>query len=255
VCSSDLVVITSAVAVPRKIYRHFAQYLVEKGARCVYTYDFRGLMGQNIPNERLASISMIDWATKDFPCLINNARMENPDCDLVGVGHSFGGQVLGLGDNYRNFSRYLGIACGSGYLKHTNEPNILWIKMNIVGRLAMKIFGKIPSGYGLGTGVPVGVFNDWRRWCNSPEYMMCDPAIAALAHFDEIRLPLRFVGFSDDPWATKKAVTHLVDWYENAEKSVDWLDCALLGKKLGHMGFFKPQNQDLWASQADWLLQ
>ena len=126
-----VVVISSAVAVPRKIYRHFAQHLLDKGASHVYTYDFRGIGGQKLARSKLKSIDMMDWAVKDFPAVVDYVRKAHPCCELVGVGHSFGGQVLGMGEKHKLFTRYLGIACGSGYIKYTKRPCSLSLRMRV----------------------------------------------------------------------------------------------------------------------------
>ena len=66
------VLINSATAVPRKIYRGFAGYLAKRGC-AVLTYDYRGtgdpeaaLTGYNQPKSLVGfKASMSDWAAQD----------------------------------------------------------------------------------------------------------------------------------------------------------------------------------------------
>lgn len=89
------VLINSATAVPRKIYRGFATYLAEQ----VLTYDYRGTGGSRPPSLRGFQVRMRDWAALDVTAAIDHMRAVWPQLRLVAVGHSFGGQALGLAPN------------------------------------------------------------------------------------------------------------------------------------------------------------
>lgn len=250
-----VVIITSAVAVPRKIYRHFAQHLLTQGAGHVYTYDFRGLGGQNLDQDRLRTISMMDWAVKDFPAIVRFVQQCHPKEKLLGVGHSFGSQVLGMGSSHRLFSKYMGIACGSGYINYTKRPFSLKMKMAMLGWISLWFNTKIPAKYSLGTEFPTGVLRQWKRWSGSPDYMLSDPVAAGICQFEKVTLPIRFVGFSDDLYVTPKSLHALESWYDHAELSTDWIDCERLKISIGHFGFFRKENQWLWPAQSGWLLE
>src|ERR1700744_5040964 len=67
------VLINSATAVPRKIYKGFASYLAHRGC-AVLTYDYRGIgdsrlpamVGYNRPKSLVGfKASMSDWAAQD----------------------------------------------------------------------------------------------------------------------------------------------------------------------------------------------
>ena len=58
------VLINSATAVPRKIYRGFATYLAQQGFT-VLTYDYRGTAGSRPPSLRGFKVRMRDWAALD----------------------------------------------------------------------------------------------------------------------------------------------------------------------------------------------
>ena len=96
--------INSATAVPRKIYRGFAGYLARRGC-AVLTYDYRGigdsrqkaLVGYNQPKSLVGfKASMSDWAALDVTAAVAWMRERYKHLPLTYVGHSFGGQALGL---------------------------------------------------------------------------------------------------------------------------------------------------------------
>ncbi|MCB1428436.1 MAG: alpha/beta hydrolase, partial [Nitratireductor sp.] len=109
------ILISSATAVPRKVYRRFAQYLADHGASAVLTYDYRGI-GKPLPRSMNRKVRMADWATMDMPAALKALKRHKPDSALAGLGHSFGGQALGLSGLAPRFLRYMTIAAGSGYL-------------------------------------------------------------------------------------------------------------------------------------------
>ena len=96
------VLINSATAVPRKIYRGFAGYLARRGC-AVLTYDYRGigdsrqksLVGYNQPKSLVGfKASMSDWAALDATAAVAWMRERYHDLPLGYIGHSFGGQAL-----------------------------------------------------------------------------------------------------------------------------------------------------------------
>ena len=119
------VLINSATAVPRKIYRGFAGYLAGRGS-AVLTYDYRGIGGSrrmavegyNQPRPLTGfKASMADWAALDVTAAVSWMRERYPQLPLSYVGHSFGGQALGLLPNNSEVSRALLIAAQAGYWK------------------------------------------------------------------------------------------------------------------------------------------
>ena len=68
------VLINSATAVPRKIYRGFATYLAQHGF-AVLTYDYRGTAGSRPASLRGFHVRMRDWATLDAAAAIDHMRM------------------------------------------------------------------------------------------------------------------------------------------------------------------------------------
>jgi len=124
------VLINSATAVPRKIYRGFAGYLARRGCAAL-TYDYRGTGGSrqkpaggHTQPKSLAGFkaSMSDWAALDVTAAVAWMRERYHRLPLNYVGHSFGGQALGLLANNNEVSRALLIAAQAGYWKLMASP-------------------------------------------------------------------------------------------------------------------------------------
>ena len=250
--NGSLVLISSATAVPRKFYRRFAQYLADNGARAAMTYDYRGLNGE-FNWQKAHSARMSQWALDDFPAAVKALKTRFPDSPLSGLGHSFGGQAFGLSDTAPQFRRYMTIAAGSGYAGFTREPAKNLRRLNWIGRPLAAIFGHLPRWAGLGEPLPYGVFNQWRRWVNTPHYFMHDESLPT-TRFADVVVPMMSVGFEDDPLATRQSVEELVRWYARADIKLKWFSPAEAGGPIGHFGFFKTDHEPvLWPQIADWL--
>ena len=122
--------ISSATAVPRKIYRGFASYLAHCGC-AVLTYDYRGIGGSrqwavegyNRPKSLTGfKADMADWAMLDVAAAISWMRERYHNLPFGYVGHSFGGQVLGLVPNNTEVSRALLVAAPAGYWNLMTSP-------------------------------------------------------------------------------------------------------------------------------------
>jgi predicted alpha/beta hydrolase len=68
---------------------------------------------------------------------------------------------------------------------------------------------------------------------------------------------LRALCFSDDPWATRAAVSLLCSGFDAIEPEILTVSPADAGvKKIGHFGFFRSEHRDtLWRDAAAWLLR
>jgi predicted alpha/beta hydrolase len=248
------VLISGATGVPRRFYRHYAQFLADEGASAVLTYDYRGMTG-GISQLQARSMRMSDWAVRDLPAAVETLRKLRPGASLRGIGHSFGGQALGLSGTSGQFARYMTIAAGSGYLGNTRDAAAVTRRMNTIARPIAAVFGFLPRWAGFGEPIPAGAFEQWRRWCNSPDYFFSDKTVPETERFGDVRLPILVVGFEDDPWATRKSVEALAGWYRNAAVRIHWFGTDELKRPVGHIGFFRPEHREtLWPQLADWIL-
>jgi predicted alpha/beta hydrolase len=259
------VLINSATAVPRKIYRGFAGYLARRGC-AVLTYDYRSIGDSrqkaatryNQPKSLVGyKASMSDWAALDVSAAVAWMRERYRNLPLNYVGHSFGGQVLGLLVNNTEVSRALLIAAQAGYWKLMASPERyrVYAMLNFVGLPLTRLLGYAPGWSGIGADLPKGVFEQWVRWVMSERYLFNDPDLPGLSNFEKYRGALRALCMSDDPWATRPAVELLCSGFTATRPEIIRITPADAGvTAIGHLGFFRPEHRDtLWRGAAEWI--
>jgi predicted alpha/beta hydrolase len=259
------VLINSATAVPRKIYRGFAGYLARRGC-AVLTYDYRGtgdsrqkgLVGYNQPKSLVGfKASMADWAALDVSAAVAWMRGRYHTLPLFYVGHSFGGQALGLIPDNAEVSRALLIAAQAGYWKLMASPERyrVYAMMNFIGPSLTRLLGYAPGWSGIGEDLPKGVFLQWAGWVMNKRYMFDDPDLAGLKNFANYKGAMRALHLADDPWATRPAIELLCSGYTSAAPEIITVQPKDAGAgKIGHFGFFRPEHRDtLWRGAAEWL--
>ena len=259
------VLINSATAVPRKIYRGFAGYLARRGC-AVLTYDYRGtgdsrqkaVVGYNQPKSLDGfKASMADWAALDVAAAVAWMRERYKALPLNYVGHSFGGQALGLLPDNTEVSRALLIAAQAAYWKLMASPERyrVYAYLNYVGIPLTKLLGYAPGWSGIGEDLPKEVFLQWARWVMSERYMFTDPDLPGLTNFANYTGAMRALCLSDDPWATRPAVELLCSGFTAIKPEIITVTPADAGvPKIGHFGFFRPEHRDtLWRGAAEWI--
>ena len=259
------VLINSATAVPRKVYRGFAGYLARRGC-AVLTYDYRGigdsrqksLVGYNqVKSLAGFKASMADWAALDVTSAVAWMRERYKTLPLAYVGHSFGGQALGLLGNNTEVARALLIAAQAGYWKLMATPECyrVYAMMNFVGTPLTRVLGYAPGWGGVGMDLPRGVFEQWTKWVMSPRYLFDDASLTTLPNFANYRGAMRALCMTDDPWATRPAVELLCSGFTSIKPEILSIAPADADTtKIGHLGFFRPEHRDtLWRGTAEWL--
>ncbi|MDB5567550.1 MAG: alpha/beta hydrolase, partial [Tardiphaga sp.] len=171
---TNAVLINSATAVPRRIYKGFASYLASRGC-AVLTYDYRGTgdswpkapTGHNQPKSLVGfKASMSDWAALDVTAAVAWMRERYKTMPLTFVGHSFGGQALGLIPNNSEVARALLVAAQAGTWRLMTSPERyrIYALLKFVGVPLTQAVGYTPGKIGLGLDLPKGVFLEWARW-------------------------------------------------------------------------------------------
>ena len=259
------VLINSATAVPRRIYRAFASYLAHRGF-AVLTYDYRGIGGSrlmavegyNQPRSLVGfNVTMADWARLDAVAAVSWMRERYRNLPLGYIGHSFGGQALGLLANNAEISRALLVAAQAGYWKLMRSPERyrVFALLNFIGTPLTRLLGYAPAWSGLGEDLPKGVFLQWAHWVNSPRYFFDDATLDGLSNFPNYKGAMRAICLSDDPWATRPAVELLCSGFASIKPEILTVSPPDVGAaKLGHFGFFRAEHRDtLWRGAAEWL--
>lgn len=259
------VLINSATAVPRKFYRGFASYLAGRGC-AVLTYDYRGTGDSrpraptgNNPPKSLAGFkaTMSDWAAQDVTAAVSWMRERYRALPFAYVGHSFGGQALGLLPNNSEIPRALFVAAQAGYWKLMTSPERyrVYALLNFVGAPLTRALGYMPGKAGLGMDLPKDAFLQWVGWVMSPRYLFDDAKLDARENFPKFNGALRALCMSDDPWATRPAVELLCSGFTAIKPEIITVTPAdAKASRIGHMGFFRSEHRDtLWRGAAEWI--
>jgi predicted alpha/beta hydrolase len=250
------VLIASATAVPRGYYGKFAAYLAERGFATL-TFDYRGIGGSRPASLRGFPARMRDWAALDLSAAVDFAAALHPDLPLLYVGHSFGGQALGLLPNNTRVSRALFVAAQIGYWRLFPFPENwrIFVLLRLVAPPITHAFGYLPGKLGIGEDLPRDVFLEWAGWCMKPRYLFDDATLDTLTNYPKYRGALRAIGLDDDKWAPPIAVAGLLAGYRGTDAQHVTIRPRDIGvDKIGHFGFFRSEHRAaLWRPAADWL--
>jgi predicted alpha/beta hydrolase len=250
---TSAVLIMPATGVPQSYYAKFAGYLAERGFT-VLTFDYRGI-GRSLEGHiRRVRARMQDWGTLDSAAAFEFLGSKR----IAVVGHSFGGQALGLLPDPERISAALLVGAQSGYWR--NWPLLgrawMWPATHIGLPGVASLLGYFPGArLGFGEDLPAGVALQWASWCRHPRYLV--GALGVEAAYARVHAPLRAYAITDDPFAPLSAVNALAKLYPNARWETRPLAPRDLSvKSLGHFGFFRERFRDsLWRESADWLEQ
>jgi len=251
------VVIHAASGVRQEYYGKFAAYLAERGFTAL-TFDYRGIGRSRPKTLRGFDARMSEWATQDAAGALDLLERKAPGLRVLAVGHSFGGQCLGVVPGNERYSALLAVASQSGYWRHWPGPGRagMWFATHVVLPGLSNLLGYFPAQrLGQGEDLPAGVAREWAGWCRHPGYIV--GALGAEEQYERLRLPVRAVWIADDSYAPLPAVQALLRLYPSSRSEIVEVHPRLVGvEKIGHFGFFRERFRDtLWASAADWLTE
>ncbi|MCB9545801.1 MAG: alpha/beta fold hydrolase [Myxococcales bacterium] len=240
------VLVNGAVGAPQRFYTALAAWLAERGA-LVLTYDYRGIGASRAGSLRGAPIDMLDWAQRDYPAALDALAAAGPGLPLAVVGHSFGGQALGMTPASLRLAAAALVAAQSGYHGHWSGRGrlrmlTLWYAL-IPGATA--VAGFFPRQLGLGADLPGGMARQWARWGRHPDYVLSELGDAAT--YRQLSMPRLAMRFTDDDFAPARAVEALLGWMPQDDLERVVIDPADVGQPVGHFGFFRPAlGERLW---------
>lgn len=249
----DAVLINSATAVRRGHYDAYARYLAGEGLT-VLTYDYRGIGGSRPRSLRGFRAHMREWGERDLPGILEWIAGHLRPKRLFAVGHSVGGQIVGLAENNWRIHGLVCVASQSGWWGHWPKPDRWRIALNwfVLIPLTSRLYGYLPGRFGTKEDLPDGVAREWARWGRRPQYLM-EPG--RREGFARVRCPLLAYSLADDPYAPRPAVEALLDLYTEADihhRHVTPKDIGV--DEVAHFGFFRERFRDtLWKDTAAWL--
>jgi predicted alpha/beta hydrolase len=249
-----LVVVASATGVRRGYYAAFASWLAARGTRVV-TFDYRGIGGSRPKRLKNFEASLVDWGELDLASILDWAATEYGNGCTSIVGHSVGGQLLGLLPDLSRIRAVVMVGAQSGDYRlwpRIAERALFGALWHAVVPGVASTLGYLPGALGIGEDLPGGVAREWARWCRTPGYMVGGDNHARRALYRRLESPILAFGFDDDDYAPPAAVSALLALYENAPTVRRQI--ARAEAKVGHFGFFRDRfRSTFWLEAARFL--
>lgn len=249
--------VNSSMATPRQYYRAFATHLASRGFT-VLAYDYRGVGGSLFemvpaPHGR----NGLDSGRIDQTVVADYMAHRFPDYIPTVVGHSFGGQILGLTRHAARWRAIFLMGTSHGYWAKWKVPNRyrMWFRSFIMARLLVSMPGSWRRRMEATMGIPFALGYEMSVYLRTPHFFVTNEGQPIRPHNDELRAVIRHVTLSDDEVVPPGADIDLEFFYPNAKRSNDRRTPADYGvQAVGHFGFFRRSMPiAAWTDAGDWL--
>lgn len=248
--SKAAIVLHGATGVPQRFYRHFASWLASEGYTCL-TYDYRDFGASANGHPKTSRATMSDWGIDDQSAAQRALEELCPNAPLWVIGHSLGGFMLPFQKDADRINRLIAVASGPVHLSDTVWRD--WLQIAFFWSrpvlLLARSLGYLPGRlFGINANLPLGVFTEWRRWCTTKGFYLCDVGKGLpVPDWSRMQGDAKFVAIADDGWIPPPVVWRLMQHYPEAKKRQLTLrpsDYNL--QKVGHIGAFAEKNRALW---------
>jgi predicted alpha/beta hydrolase len=249
------IIINAAAGVRQRYYGAFAEFLAARGFT-VLTYDYRGIGGSRREPARALRSGMSDWGRQDAAGALDFLERSVRGEQISAVGHSFGGQAIGIVPGNERIAALLTVGSQSGYWRHWSGAGRagMWLFSHLLVPGMAALFGRLPAAaLGQGEDLPGAVAREWASWCRRPGYIV--EALAAHEDYARFAAPLRACWIEDDAYAPLAAVQAFLEQYPGAQRELRRIAPREAGaERIGHFGFFRERFRDtLWQEAAEWL--
>lgn len=251
------VIVCPATGIKRQFYASFANHLAEQGYG-VLTFDNRGI-GESLEGHiKHSKASLQCWGEQDMPAAFDFLMTSFPKTSYHLVGHSAGGQLVGLMPNAGHISSVFNFACSSGCLKNMTFPFTVSAHffMNFVIPVSNFVFGHTKAQwFGMGEPLPKQAARQWQKWCNGQGYVKTAFGKTVHQHlYNELDMPAMWVNALDDHIANDANVADMISVFPKMQAQTLTLNKDDYGlDEIGHMKFFSRRSKVLWQHATDWL--
>ncbi|WP_295873078.1 alpha/beta fold hydrolase [uncultured Zhongshania sp.] len=250
------VVIAGALGVPRRFYQALANFLSSNGY-AVLRFDYRGIEGSG-PSQRGRDVRLYDWGRYDIDAALAAGQKLSSDRHFM-IGHSCGGQLLGLAPSAAHLDGAIFVASTLANPDLYPAPARYGLRMMWNAIIPLVSFGRdrFPArrlGFS-NVDIPSGVMSEWARWARGDAYLFSQRFGLDLSRYSALNIPLLSFSFEDDGYASVAAISGLLDKFpacvvENRYFARGELPIG----KIGHFGFFRDKAKEtLWQQTLDWL--
>lgn len=246
------VLIAPATGIVKYFYHAFAEWLSAEGYD-VLSFDFRGI-GESLDGSlKHSKASIVAWGQLDLPASLDFLLEKSKADRAYIIGHSAGGQLLGIMPNHQRVAKMIAVSGSTGYVKGLSGRTKLLAPLMFKGifPIARYTLGYAPTQcIGMGENLPKDVAQQWAIFCSRPGYI-----VNALGKFisenenlhHDVNTSITVLYATDDEIATEANVKDLIRLYPHAStKMIALHPSSYRYKKIGHMLMFKKSHQKLW---------
>ena len=254
--NGHVIIINPATGVKQSFYAHFAAYLANEGFH-VYTYDYRGIGASRFGSLKNFDASILMWGEDDFGAMVKYIRQRHPLYSISVVGHSIGGQIIGLSKLSQAVDSIVMIGSQTPFWRHykgTMLPKV-WNLWHLMIPLLTQLFGYFPArSLGLFEDLPGPAALQWARWGKNKNYLF-DELPHKREIFSSLQQPTLVYSFSDDPYAPLKAVEDLLGHYQNLKiEHRHIVPKSISRNSIGHFSFFRKSSEEIfWNEVSLWV--
>ncbi|MCJ8345169.1 alpha/beta fold hydrolase [bacterium] len=251
------VFIAAATGIKRQFYANFASYLADNGYG-VITFDYSGI-GESLSGSiKNCKTSLQCWGERDMPAVLEQLKISFPLTKYHLIGHSAGGQLVGLMPNAMELSSLFNVACSSGYFKNMRMFFRLqaYLYLNFFAPISNALFGYTQSQWlGMGEPLPKAVAQQWSEWCNSKGYVKNAFGKTCFHQlYDQLSIPSLWVNAIDDDIANNENVADMLSVFTKLDaETLTLIPKEHSLKEIGHMKFFSRKSHILWPIALKWL--
>ena len=247
--SNTVLIIASAMGVKQSFYQNFAEFASSNNIS-VITFDYSGIGKSLTGNIKKHKEFLHDWGNQNLEMVIRNAIEKFPNHTKVVLGHSVGGQLIGLAPSSVHLDKIILVSAQSGFLGFWKGIDKVKMFLNwyllfptltyFIGYMPSKRFSKMEN-------LPANVAKEWAKWCRNPNYLF-DYFSEEKTFFNKIKCAVTSISFDDDFFAPKKSV----DWLNQKFQNVTLIRKHFFPNdvnvtKIGHFDLFKSNfKNSIW---------
>ncbi|ADQ16380.1 hypothetical protein Lbys_0618 [Leadbetterella byssophila DSM 17132] len=247
--ATQILIIASATGVVKGFYKHFASYLQENGISVV-TFDYGGIGGSKPISLKGFSTSVTKWATNDLESVIRHVSMTWPHKRISLLGHSLGGQLIGITSSSLAADKIILVGAQCSYYKFWpwRERMKMLFAWKVLFPAFSKSIGYVPTKrFTAMEDLPGGMAMEWARWCLNPNYLF-DYFTEKDLYFHRISAPVISYSTSHDKFASEESTDWLTEKFSQAAVKRYHLIPKEYGvKHIGHFGYFQKRcSHSVW---------
>jgi predicted alpha/beta hydrolase len=252
-----VIIVAGAMAVRRGFYEPFGRFLASQGLAAL-TFDYRGIAGSLTGSIIDSRATLHDWGERDYPAVIDHARAQFPAARIGVVGHSIGGQLIGMLDNSDQIDTVCTVGAQHGYWlrygwRRAPRLALLWYLGVPAVTHALSFFPGRRLKFG--ENLPKRVALQWARSCRSRHYLVDRRGRPIRRGFERFTGRVLAYSIDDDTIAPRPTVEAFHRFFVNAAVELKHLAPSSFNvDAIGHIGFFSPMlKRTLWRDHLAWL--